>query len=376
MVLRLSTALALVALAASTAGCRRAKAERRALEAPPYTVTAPNELRVRSDLFAVLAFREVSSAVSHATIRGFGRVAFAPNGAYAVRSSVAGFVERVHVSVGQEVQPGQRLATIRSSEIAKLRADARRLEVTIATDQDIVARLDKLVSEGAASSRELVEAKGRLDAERAEYAGIREALAAVGALAGSGERFDLRASAPGRVVARRVAAGERLAPDASEPAFLIGDPRQLVVRAAFPERDVPRLVDGGACRFQVPALGATEFEGTLANIVRAIDAKTHTADALCVPKAGDPRLSADMTAKIEASVASDGAVLVPRSAVLLRRDERVVFVKAGDGVLHRRPVRLGSNVGEDVQILEGLASGEQVVIQNAVLLDGELDQVL
>jgi hypothetical protein len=83
-----------------------------------------------------------------------------------------------------------------------------------------------------------------------------------------------------------------------------------------------------------------------------------------------------MTATIEAVVSSDGAVTVPRSAVLLRRDDRVVFVKAGENLLQRRAVELGASVGEDVQVLRGLQAGEEVVTKNAVLLDGELDQVL
>jgi hypothetical protein len=88
------SSLVLLALIAPLAGgCRRAAAERRMLEAPPYSMTSKNELRVRPDLFALLTFREVAAATSHATIRGFGRVAFAPNSAYAVRSSAAGFVD-------------------------------------------------------------------------------------------------------------------------------------------------------------------------------------------------------------------------------------------------------------------------------------------
>jgi multidrug efflux pump subunit AcrA (membrane-fusion protein) len=126
----------------------------------------------------------------------------------------------------------------------------------------------------------------------------------------------------------------------------------------------------------VPALGANKLEGTMTNVVRTVDAKTHTAEAICVPKELDARLSADMTAKVEAVVSSEDAVTVPRSAVLLRRDDRVVFVKSGDHVLQRRVVRLGPTIGDEIEVLEGLKVGDAVVVKNAVLLDGELDQVL
>lgn len=364
-------------LALGGLGCRRsAAAERRLLEPPPYSVVATNELRVRPDIFAMLSFKEVSSAPSKATVRGFGRVAFAPSGSYAVRTSVAGFVERVLVSIGQEVKAGQVLATVRSGEIAKLRADAARLESTITTEEDGVTRVTKLIADGAASTRELVEVQGRLASARAEYAGVRDALSAVGALGGRGEYFDLRASAAGHVLARSIGPGERLSADATEPAFLIGDPKRLLVRGSFPERDVPLLREGAVCRYQVPALGTAEIEGTLTNVVRAVDSKTHTAEALCLPNEIDPRLAADMTAKIDAVISSSGAVTIPRTAVLLRRDDHVVFVRSGEDRLVRKVIHLGATIGDDVQILDGLSGGESVVVQNAILLDGELDRVL
>lgn len=354
--------------------CRRSSAEPRPLD-PPYVVV-DGELRVRPDIERRLRFTEVSAAPSHGAIRGFGRVAFAPDAAYAVRSPSRGFVEQVHVTIGQEVRAGQPLATVRSSDVARLRAEARRLESTIAAEDDGVRRIERLIVEGAASPRELVEAKGRRDALVAELAGVRDALSAQGVLDGSGDRFVVRASRPGHVLARSIAPGERLSTDTAAPAFLVGDGTRLLVRAMFPERDLPLLQNGAACRFVVPALGTSEMAGALANVVRTVDPKTHTAEAFCVPNAVDARLAVDMTAKVEVDVSSRGGVTVPRSAVLLRRDDRVVFVALADGVLQRRSVQLGAAVGDLVQVVHGLAPGERVVVENAVLLDGELDRLL
>jgi hypothetical protein len=67
---------------------------------------------------------------------------------------------------------------------------------------------------------------------------------------------------------------------------------------------------------------------------------------------------------------------VPRSAVLLRRDERVVLVRTSANEVVRRAVTTGLAFGSDIQILAGLRAGELVVSEGAVLLDGELDQLL
>jgi cobalt-zinc-cadmium efflux system membrane fusion protein len=60
----------------------------------------------------------------------------------------------------------------------------------------------------------------------------------------------------------------------------------------------------------------------------------------------------------------------------MRRDDRVVFVHIAPGELERRVVHVGSELGDHVQVLDGLREGENVVVENAVLLDGELDLVL
>ncbi|MFY0535915.1 hypothetical protein [Nannocystis pusilla] len=90
----------------------------------------------------------------------------------------------------------------------------------------------------------------------------------------------------------------------------------------------------------------------------------------------DPRLRGQMAVRVRATVRGDETLVVPRSAVLLRRDALVVFVVRGERLLERRTVALGARFGEKVQIVDGLAAGDEVVVQQAVLLDGELDRLL
>jgi membrane fusion protein (multidrug efflux system) len=75
-----------------------------------------------------------------------------------------------------------------------------------------------------------------------------------------------------------------------------------------------------------------------------------------------------------------GALLIPRSALLDREEEKIVFVVQEDGEGPRasiRKVRLGiSNPGE-VQILSGLSAQERIIVEgNAFLEDGQLVRIL
>lgn len=373
------TGLAVMALSLglSSAACHpEARLEPASLPGPPFTREESGLLRVRADLLAQLRFERVERTALQATLQGFGSVAFAPGASYAVRSAVPAYVERVLVTVGQTVSRGTALAVLRAPEVARLRGESRRLQVELSTARDEVTRLARLVPAGAASDRELVAARARIASLQAELSGVSGGLTAANAAAGAGDTFTLRATAPGQVIERSVDPGERVDPSDAAPAFLIGDPSSVVVRAAFPEREAPMLVTGAPCTFVVSALGADRFEGEVTQIVQAVDPTTHTAAAICRPRAANPRLRAEMAARVDVDASGAPSVLAPRSALMLRRDDRVVFVRRAGGALERRAVEVGADFGDRVQILRGLDAGDEVVAENAVLLDGEFDQLL
>lgn len=366
-----------VLLTLAIVGCRPGGSEPpEPLPSPPYEMADGGLVRVRRDLIAQFQFARAERSELRATLQGFGRVAFAPGASYAVRSAFAAYVDRVLVDVGQAVQRGTALAALRSPEVARQRGELRRVQVELATARDDAQRVARMAPEGAASARELVEARARVASLQAELTGVMGALSAVGAASGSGDAFTLRASAPGHVIARFVDPGERVDPAGDEPAFLVGDASAVVVQASFPEREAPMLAVGAPCTFGIAALGADRFEGSLAQVVRAVDADTHTATAICRPRSVDPRLRAAMVAQVEVEVRGAPSVTVPRGAVLLRRDERVVFVRRGGDTFERRVVATGSQFGDRVQVLQGLSVGDEVASDGAVLLDGELDQML
>src|SRR5690606_23834250 len=131
------------------------------------------------------------------------------------------------------------------------------------------------------------------------------------------------------------------------------------------------LADGARCSFTVHALSGERFEGTLARVVKAVNPSTRSAEALCVPDDPIPALKSEMTARVEVSINGEERLLLPRSALLMKRDRWVVFVRTDEHVVERRHVLPGVRFGSAVQILDGLVLGEQVVVEGAVLLDGE-----
>lgn len=371
--------VALIAALVGVVGCGRGRnADQRRVFAPPYRVDPdhPTRLMVRGDLDPRIETTAAGSGAVRAVLVGHGRLAFAPDASYALRVPFVSFVERVRVAVDDVVTPGQPLAELRSPDVARMRAELVNAQATLRAEEVNASRLQRLVSDGTATERELTEANARLQSARASLAGLRSSLSAAGVSDGAGDRWVLRAPRGGRVLMRTMDPGERVTPDDAHPALMVGDPDRLVVRASFPERDAVWLDDGMPCSFSVNAVGNDRWEGTLSEVVRAVDRSTRAASATCTPRRWDRRLTAEMLARVEVAVRGDGAVVVPRSAVLLRRDDRVVFVRVAPGVIERRRVELGLSLGDRVLVTSGLDAGEPVVTAGAVLLDGELDPLL
>src|SRR3546814_6104098 len=67
-----------------------------------------------------------------------------------------------------------------------------------------------------------------------------------------------------------------------------------------------------------------------------------------------------------------GPVLtVPRSAVLDSGTRQVVLVESGPGRFAPREVTLGRRGGDRIEVLDGVAEGEQVVVSANFLIDAE-----
>lgn len=352
------------------------KSGAQAVELAPYSVEGDGQLRVRADLVAKLKTTPVKSAAVAAELEGFGRVTFAPGASYAIGVPFSGLVERVLVRAGEQVKAGATLATIRSSELARVRADLKRSSAMLDAERDALERAESLLAQGAASTREVVEARARLASLEAEIAGMRESLKAAKTDVAGADLFVLKAAKSGSVLVRSIEPGERVQSGAQEPAFVIGDSKQLVLSADFPERDAPLLREGAACSFVVPALGQTKVPGKVVAVLHAIDRSSRTAKLVCAPERANEQLNVEMVARVVVSVASSGVLTIPRDALLLRRDDQVVLVRHAHERVERRKVSTGMTIGSDVQILAGLTPNDEVVVEGAVLLDGELDRLL
>jgi cobalt-zinc-cadmium efflux system membrane fusion protein len=359
------------------AGCRHETAQRD-VEPAPFTEVEDGTLLVREDLSQLLVFQKVSKSNIAAQIEGFGNATFPPGGSYAVRVPFDGIIESVDVEVGQKIECNQTLAILRSSSLAHLRGDIVRVAATLDAERDALEKRTQLVANGGGSipERVVVEARAKVKSLEAELLGLQNGLKAAHAEETGGDKYVLRANRDGELLVRHIEPGENVETSDQEPAFLIGDPTHLIVKASFPERDAAVLKVDSPCRLFFPALGEQPFPGRVSALVPMIQTGSRTVQAICEINQRDTRLRASMAARVMVDIVGSDLLVVPRSAVLLKHDKTVVLVKCGENQVCVREVKIGANVGTSVQILSGIDEGDEVITENAVLLDGELDRLL
>ncbi|MBI3453191.1 MAG: efflux RND transporter periplasmic adaptor subunit [Rhodospirillales bacterium] len=195
-----------------------------------------------------------------------------------------------------------------------------------------------------------------------------EHLQAQAAIAAQRQRIlDLTLVAPmdGTVLRQDGEVGEVV--DPKQVLFWIGQLTPLRITAEVDEEDIPRVREGQRTLVKADAFPGEELEGTVAEITPKGDPinKSYRVRIALPP---DTPLRIGMTTEVNIVVrAVKDALLAPTGAV---RDGRAFVV---DGEMARaRAVRTGIAGRGAVQILDGLAAGERVIIDPpAGLADGQ-----
>jgi cobalt-zinc-cadmium efflux system membrane fusion protein len=176
----------------------------------------------------------------------------------------------------------------------------------------------------------------------------------------------------GTVIARKIGPGQYVRSDVADPLYSIADLSTMWLKANVPETEIANVRVGQEIEVRVTALPDRVFN---ARII-AIGASSDTATRRIVVRSEIPNpdrlLRADMFANFKITVGgSDPSPVVPVEAVIRDGSEAAVWVMREPMLFSRRKVKLGMERDGRVQVLEGLAAGEQVVGRGAVFVDNE-----
>jgi RND family efflux transporter MFP subunit len=167
--------------------------------------------------------------------------------------------------------------------------------------------------------------------------------------------MELRAPYDGIVTAKRAQSGEAVAP--GTPLMTVASFGALRVVADVPQSVATRV--RSVARASVYLDGERIESGEVA-VYPSADPGSSTFRARVELPANVRGASPGVYAKVGFTTGEAQRTLVPRSAVVERSELRAVYVVTPDGRVGLRQVRLGHAVGDQVEVIAGLARGERV----------------
>ena len=154
--------------------------------------------------------------------------------------------------------------------------------------------------------------------------------------------------------------------------FRLADTSLVWVLADVPEQDLALVALGQGVTVRVRGLSDRAFEGRVALLYPQVDMQTRTARLRIELPNPDGALLPGMYAEAEIATGSEAAVLaVPDSALIDSGTRQVVILDRGEGRFEPRPVKPGRRGEGFVEIREGVAEGDRVVVAANFLIDAE-----
>lgn len=305
-------------------------------------------------------------------------------------------VTDVKVAEGQFVKAGQTVIELDSREmqsgLAAAKAARAEAESAIAAAEQAIAaaqsqrdlaalthgRFEELLGKRSVSQQEYDEVAARLRAAESAVSMARSQKAqaeakrsqAEAAIAQAETRIEYaRITAPvsGYVTNRFVDPGAMAAP--GTPLLEIEQAGGYRLEVAIPESQLGSLKTGQTLRVDIEALGPDGPDSArIVEIVPSVDRGSRTFIAkLALP--AHPALRSGLYGRAFLPGAERSALTVPEAAVVSRGQLRSVFVVEDQRAV-RRLVSLGALSNGRYEVLSGLESGDQVVIEPAKAVDG------
>lgn len=286
----------------------------------------------------------------------------------AVSAPLSGRVEQVLVRVGDSVVEGARLALIRSPELVELDREIELAQQAVATRSRVVERLKDLLLAQAVSEREVFEAEAELKQAQLDLRGAKARRKNLSVTPHNGNSFWLQAPTSGTVLELDVARGQEVGPD-RDPLLRMGDLDEVIVSADVAESAALDVAVGAEVEIRYP--GGTR-KGQVEAVSGVVDPQRRTVAVRVRTSNSDRRLRPNGWVEVVFPAVGEERIRVPSKAVVTDGPRSVVFVLA-DQVFRRTPVILGRENGSQVEILDGLSDGEQVVTEGALLLLNQID---
>jgi len=280
------------------------------------------------------------------TLEGLGTAR--ANESVEIRPQASERITAIRFEEGEVVEAGRVLVELESAEA---RADVASARAALAESESQLRRARELYETRALSASELQTRLTRRDADQAALDAAQARLS----------HTTVRAPFAGRLGLRHVSLGSLVTP--ATVITTLDDTNPIKLDFDVPETVLARLQTGLPVRAHSAAWPDEIFEGQVASLDTRVDPVTRmlTVRALVPNAAG--RLRPGMFLAVQMQRSEVEALMVPEQALVPEQSRQFVLVVTPGGEVEQREVRTGRRRPGQVEVLDGLAPGEQVIAE-------------
>ncbi|PSN13354.1 efflux RND transporter periplasmic adaptor subunit [filamentous cyanobacterium CCT1] len=291
-----------------------------------------------------------------------------------------------------DLRQAQAQLTVSQAEVSQQQASQAQAQASLAEAQSNLDRIQSLADRGAVSQQELtrqrtetVNARESVSLARAEVesaqAGVRSQQAAIERLQTQLSQTTVRAPVAGVIAERLATVGDVSSP--GTPIVTLIQNNQLELAAEVPQAQLDQVAIGAPVAITSTTDSRISLQGTVRSIDPVVDADTRVATVnIALPSS--ELLKPGMFLRGAITVSSRQGLTIPATALQPQPDGTTqVFVLGEGNQVTARTVEVGNRIAAandeaaQVEILQGLQSGEQVVTSGVGFLqDGDVVRVV
>ncbi len=291
-------------------------------------------------------------------------------------SRLSAYVKQIIKEEGAYVKQNEVIATLDDTEIrishqqAQIQLDQARL--SFEEQQQNFDRSKELIKKDLISEQEYQATEATYKQAELEYANRQENFKNL-ELQLNWTR--IRALSEGYITERLIEVGTKV--NANQQVYTIEDFNPLLIRVFVPTSDSIKLQTGMLSEVTTDVLEGTAFNGNVKLINPRIDVETGTVKITVEVQDESLRLKPGMFVEVRIVIGKkEGALAIPRKAILYKQNNTYVFVLNGTQV-SQQEVTLGLIEEDLVEITDGLEEGEVIVVVGVEgLEDGERVEVV
>jgi len=282
-----------------------------------------------------------------------------------IHARVSGYLKRWYVDIGSPVKAGQLLAEIDAPELdqqlAQAKADLATAQANEALSQTTATRWAALLTRNAVSRQEADEKNGDLAAKRSL---VNAAQANVDRLKATEAFKRIVAPFDGLITSRSTDIGALISVGGASdiPLFTVSDEHRLRIYVHVPQSYTAQVKPGMLACFTVPEYPGRIFRAPLLETSDAVNTQSGTLLLQLQIDNADGALKPGDYAQIRFALpAQSGVVQLPATALTFRTNGMAVAVVGPNGRAVVKPVQIGRDFGQSVEVASGLSPGDKVI---------------